>query len=59
MLPASLSTGRWEQEVANGRVVKQHGYWRWIGDLIMPPSLVELIEPSGQKLPYGVPVMIE
>src|SRR5271155_5939110 len=29
-----------EQEVADGRVVKQHGHWRWIGDPIMPPSLV-------------------
>ena len=33
-----------EQEVADGRLVQQHGYWRWIGDPIMPPNLVELIE---------------
>jgi hypothetical protein len=33
-----------EQEVADGRIVRQHGYWRWIGDPIMPPGLVELIE---------------
>src|ERR1700742_3018136 len=33
-----------EQEVADGRVAKQHGDWRWIGDPIMPPNLVELIE---------------
>ena len=33
-----------EQEVADGRLVKQHGSWRWIGDPMMPPGLVELIE---------------
>ena len=33
-----------EQEVADGRLVQQHGYWRWIGDPVMPPNLVELIE---------------
>ena len=24
--------------------LKQDGYWRWIGDPVIPPSLVELIE---------------
>jgi DNA-binding CsgD family transcriptional regulator len=43
-----------EQEVADGRVVKQHGYWRWIGDPIMPPSLVELIESRIGDLPAPV-----
>jgi DNA-binding CsgD family transcriptional regulator/tetratricopeptide (TPR) repeat protein len=33
-----------EQEVVDGRLVKQHGSWRWIGDPTMPPGLVELIE---------------
>ena len=33
-----------EQEVADGRIVKESGCWRWIGDPIMPPGLVELIE---------------
>ncbi|ORV38112.1 helix-turn-helix transcriptional regulator [Mycobacterium conspicuum] len=33
-----------EQEVADDRLVQQHGSWRWIGDPTMPPSLVELIE---------------
>ena len=33
-----------EQEVADGRIVKQHGSWRWTGDPMMPPGLVELIE---------------
>ena len=43
-----------EQEVADGRVVKQHGYWRWIGDPIMPPGLVELIESRIGDLPAPV-----
>jgi DNA-binding CsgD family transcriptional regulator len=33
-----------EQEVADGRIVQDNGSWRWIGDPIMPPGLVELIE---------------
>src|SRR3984957_20021861 len=33
-----------EQEVADGRIIRQHGYWRWIGDPVMPPGLVELME---------------
>ena len=33
-----------EQEVGDGRLVRQHGYWRWIGEPIVPPSLIELIE---------------
>jgi DNA-binding CsgD family transcriptional regulator len=33
-----------EQEVADGRLVKRHGYWQWIGDPILPHGLVALIE---------------
>jgi DNA-binding CsgD family transcriptional regulator len=33
-----------EQEVADGRLVEQHGHWRWIGDPVVPPGLAELIE---------------
>nr|WP_197515066.1 LuxR family transcriptional regulator [Mycobacterium sp. 1245805.9] len=33
-----------EQEVGDGRIVHEHGYWRWVGDPVMPPGLVELIE---------------
>ena len=28
-----------EQEVADGRIVQENGYWRWIGDPVMPPGL--------------------
>src|SRR4051812_26569679 len=33
-----------EQELADGRIQRQHGYWQWTGDPIMPKGLVELIE---------------
>lgn len=33
-----------EQEVADARIVQEDGTWRWIGDPIMPPGLIELIE---------------
>jgi DNA-binding CsgD family transcriptional regulator/tetratricopeptide (TPR) repeat protein len=33
-----------EQEVADGRIQRQNGYWQWIGEPTMPRGLVELIE---------------
>lgn len=33
-----------EEELVDGRIVQQRGYWRWIGDPIIPPGLIELIE---------------
>ena len=48
-----------EQEVADGRIVQQHGYWRWIGDPIMPPGLVELIESRIGALPAPVSDVID
>ena len=48
-----------EQEVADGRLVQQHGYWRWIGDPIMPPGLVELIESRIGALPAPVSDVID
>ena len=43
-----------EQEVADGRLENQHGYWQWIGDPIMPCGLVELIESRIGALPTAV-----
>jgi DNA-binding CsgD family transcriptional regulator len=43
-----------DQEVADGRLVKQRGFWRWIGDPTMPPGLVELIESRIGALPTPV-----
>ena len=48
-----------EQEVADGRIVQEHGYWRWIGDPIMPPGLVELIESRIGDLPTPVSDVID
>lgn len=43
-----------EQEVADGRISRCDGYWRWLGDPVMPPGLVELIESRIGGLPATV-----
>ncbi|OBI15634.1 helix-turn-helix transcriptional regulator [Mycobacterium sp. E2327] len=43
-----------EQEVSDGRLAQRHGYWRWSGDPIVPPSLAELIESRIGTLPDPV-----
>jgi DNA-binding CsgD family transcriptional regulator len=48
-----------EQEVADGRIVRRHGYWRWLGDPVMPPGLVELIESRIGALPAPVGDVID
>jgi DNA-binding CsgD family transcriptional regulator len=48
-----------EQEVADGRIVQENGCWRWIGDPIMPPGLVELIESRIGDLPAPVSEVID
>lgn len=48
-----------EQEVADGRLVKQHGSWWWTGGLIMPLSLVELLESRIGALPGLVSDVID
>ena len=48
-----------EQEVADGRIVHERGYWRWVGDPIMPPGLVELIESRIGDLPTPVSDVID
>ena len=48
-----------EQEVADSRLVQQRGRWRWIGDPIMPPGLVELIESRIGALPTSVGDVID
>ncbi|MFG1931205.1 LuxR C-terminal-related transcriptional regulator [Mycobacterium sp. NPDC048908] len=44
-----------EQEIADGRLKQQSGYWQWIGEPCMPRGLVELIESrfSGLSQPVG------
>jgi DNA-binding CsgD family transcriptional regulator len=48
-----------EQEVADGRIVQEHGSWRWIGDPIVPPGLAELIESRIGDLPAPVSDVID
>jgi DNA-binding CsgD family transcriptional regulator len=48
-----------EQELADGRIVQEHGYWRWIGDPILPPGLTELIESRIGDLPTPVSDVID
>jgi DNA-binding CsgD family transcriptional regulator len=48
-----------DQEVADGRLVQQRGYWRWIGVPTMPPSLVELIESRIGALPTPVSDVVD
>lgn len=48
-----------EQEAADGRIVQQGGYWRWLGDPVVPPSLVELIESRIGALPAPVSDVVD
>lgn len=48
-----------EQEVADGRMIRQDGYWRWLGDPVMPPGLVELIEARIGALPAPVSDVVD
>lgn len=48
-----------EQEVADGRLEMQDGYWCWVGDPVLPPSLVELIEGRIGGLPSSVSDVID
>lgn len=48
-----------EQEVADGRLVQQHGLWRWIGDPKVPSGLVQLIESRIGALPAPVSDVVD
>ncbi|QZT61003.1 helix-turn-helix transcriptional regulator [Mycolicibacterium austroafricanum] len=44
-----------EQEITDGRfALHNDGNWRWLGDMIVPPSLVEFVESSVGALPTPV-----
>lgn len=40
-----------EQELAHDRIVLHGGYWRWIGEPVMPATLVELVESRLASVP--------
>jgi DNA-binding CsgD family transcriptional regulator len=48
-----------EHEVAAGRLVRQHGVWRWLGDPVVPPGLAELIESRIGALPTSVSDVVD
>jgi hypothetical protein len=48
-----------EQEVADNRIVQEGAFWRWIGDPIIPPGLVELVESRVGALPAPVGDVID
>jgi DNA-binding CsgD family transcriptional regulator len=48
-----------DQEVLEHRMVEIHGFWRWIGDPVIPPGLVELIECRIGALPTTVGDVID
>lgn len=48
-----------EQEVADRRIIRRDGYWRWLGDPVMPPGLIELIECRIGALPATVSDVVD
>lgn len=48
-----------EQEAADGRLAQRHGYWRWDGDPVVPPSLAEMIEARMGMLPGAVADVVD
>lgn len=48
-----------EREVADGRIVSQRGSWRWVGNPVMPPGLVQLIEYRMGALPASVDDVVD
>lgn len=48
-----------EEELAHGRLTDQRGCWRWIGDPIVAPGLVQLIESRMGALPSEVSHVID
>ncbi|KAA0084420.1 helix-turn-helix transcriptional regulator [Mycolicibacterium sp. P9-64] len=48
-----------EQEFADGRIALRQGLWRWAGDPIMPPNLIELIESRIGALPMPVGEVVD
>jgi DNA-binding CsgD family transcriptional regulator len=42
-----------EHAVSDGRLVRLHGAWRWVGEQVVPLSLIDLIETRLGALPTG------
>ena len=48
-----------EQERTDGRIEERNGWWRWIGEPVVPSSLIELIESRFGTLPTAVGDVID
>lgn len=48
-----------EQEVADERLTLQDDLWRWLGEPVLPPSLIELVEGRIGALPSSVSDVID
>ena len=48
-----------EREVEDGRLAPRAGYWRWTGDPIVPPGLVEMIQSRTGDLSSEVGEVID
>ena len=48
-----------EQEVADGRLACRDGAWRWSGDPVVPPGLIELVEARIGGLPDSVSNVVD
>ncbi|MCV7280616.1 helix-turn-helix transcriptional regulator [Mycolicibacterium flavescens] len=48
-----------EHEVSGGRLIRDGGCWRWTGDPIVPPGLIELVESRIGTLPEPVRDVID
>ena len=48
-----------EQEVTDGRLVEDHGYFRWSGEPTVAPALIELIESRIGALPPAIGAVID
>lgn len=48
-----------QQEVAEGRLVEHHGYWRWVDDPVLPASLVDMVGSRIGAMPGPISDVID
>ncbi|MEO3758129.1 LuxR C-terminal-related transcriptional regulator [Mycobacterium sp. B14F4] len=48
-----------EHELASGRFTDENGYWRWVGEPVIPRGLIELVESRTGCLPAPVEDVID
>lgn len=48
-----------EQAVADGHLARQNGFWRWVGDPVVPRGLVEMVESRIGALPAAVGAVVD